>query len=331
MYINVESTESGYEITHQRGALKRVGEIVNLNRKVCIVTDDGVPAEYAKTVADQCKEAFIITLPQGEPSKNIDNFLLILREMLSHSFTRNDLCIAVGGGVCGDMTAFAASCYMRGIDFVNIPTTVLSMVDSSIGGKTAIDFEGVKNVVGSFFMPKAVIIDFDVLKTLSNRQISAGLTEAIKMAATFDEELFSFIEESTSLNDDIEKIIEGSNAIKKKVVEEDPKEKGLRKVLNFGHTVGHAIESKNEGRILHGECVALGMTIMCSEQVKKRLIPILKKYNLPTEIQDDMASLGEIMKHDKKAKAGKITTVYCPEIGSYEFRDMTIEELISLK
>ncbi|MCQ2506339.1 MAG: 3-dehydroquinate synthase [Lachnospiraceae bacterium] len=331
MQINISSTKSYYEITHERGALSKVAKIVDLDRKVMIVTDSGVPEEYAQTLSKQCKEAHIFCFERGEQSKNIDNFLLILKEMLKASFTRKDLVIALGGGVAGDMGAFAASCYMRGIDFVNIPTTVLSMVDSSIGGKTAVDFEGVKNVVGSFFQPKAVIEDFDLLKSLDKRQISAGLTEAIKMAATCDKELFEFIEKSNDLDKDLEEIIIRANAIKKMVVEEDPTEKGLRKVLNFGHTIGHAIESKHNGELLHGECVALGMTLLCSEKVKPRIVKVLEKYNLPTLINDNMEELSEIMKHDKKAKKGNISVVYCPEIGSYEFKDMTIDEITKLK
>ena len=330
MHIDLSSESIGYDIIHERGILKRAGSVLDLSRKVLILTDDGVPAEYAKTVADQAKEPVIVTIPQGENSKNVENYLMILRTMLKASFSRSDCVVAVGGGVCGDMAAFAASTYMRGVDFYNIPTTVLSMVDSSIGGKTAIDFEGVKNVVGTFFQPKAVLIDVDVLKTLDRRQISAGLAEAIKMAATSDAALFSFIENSSDVDSDIEEIIIRANEIKRLVVQEDPKEKGLRRVLNFGHTVGHAIESRHEGKLLHGECVALGMTVMCSENVKKRLIPLLQKYDLPTQITDDMKSLTELMSHDKKAVGKKIRTVFCNEIGSFEFRDMTLEEIAAI-
>ncbi len=330
MHIDLSSESIGYDIIHERGILKRAGSVLDLSRKVLILTDDGVPAEYAKTVADQAKEPVIVTIPQGENSKNVENYLMILRTMLKASFSRSDCVVAVGGGVCGDMAAFAASTYMRGVDFYNIPTTVLSMVDSSIGGKTAIDFEGVKNVVGTFFQPKAVLIDVDVLKTLDRRQISAGLAEAIKMAATSDAALFSFIENSSDVDSDIEEIIIRANEIKRLVVQEDPREKGLRRVLNFGHTVGHAIESRHEGKLLHGECVALGMTVMCSENVKKRLIPLLKKYDLPTQITDDMKSLTELMSHDKKAVGKKIRTVFCNEIGSFEFKDMTLEEIAEI-
>ena len=327
MRINISSHDLSYEIVHERGALNKLKKYLKLDRKVLIVTDSGVQKEYAEKVSAQCAEAFVITIPEGEQSKNVDNYLLILRELLKNNFTRRDCVIAVGGGVCGDMAAFAASTYMRGICFYNIPTTVLSMVDSSIGGKTAIDFEGVKNVVGSFFQPSAVIIDADVLKSLDPRQVSAGLSEAIKMAATSDEKLFEFIENSRDLNADIAEIIERANAVKKAVVEEDPEEKGLRKVLNFGHTVGHAVESAAKGRLLHGECVAIGMMFMCSDEAKGRLEAVLNKYSLPTRSEFSPKELVELMKHDKKAGADGVSTVYVNKIGSFEFRKMNWDEL----
>ena len=236
--------------------------------------------------------------------------------------------VAVGGGVVGDIAAFSASCYMRGIEFYNVPTTLLSQLDSSIGGKTAIDFEGVKNVVGSFYQPSKVIIDVDSLDTLEKRQLHAGLVEAIKMAATSDKNLFERIEKSENLKDDLLEIVQASLAIKKDVVEKDPKEKGLRKVLNFGHTLGHAIESEQKGALLHGECVGIGMLPMCSEEVEKRLEKVLKKYDLPTAANCDKNELLRLMTHDKKADGIKIRTVVVNEIGSFEFADMTAKEIL---
>ena len=205
------------------------------------------------------------------------------------------------------------------------------MVDSSIGGKTTVDFEGVKNVVGSFYQPSAVIIDTEVLKTLDERQISAGLAEAVKMAATSDAELFKFMEGCDDYKAHLDESIERANAIKKAVVEEDPQEKGLRKVLNFGHTVGHAIEAAADGRLLHGECVAIGMMLMASEEVKERLGRVLKRYGLPTESEFDTEDLIDRMKHDKKANASGVSTVWVNSIGSFEFKNMTWEELSGLK
>ena len=232
-----------YDIVVDRGLLQNIGQLLDLDRKVLLLTDDGVPEEYALVVEKACKKCVTVRLKQGEASKNFDNFKYILSVMLQNGFTRKDCVVALGGGVVGDLAGFAASCYMRGVDFYNIPTTLLSQLDSSIGGKTAIDFEGVKNVVGSFYQPAKVIIDLDTLKTLDDRQLHAGLVEGIKMALTSNGKLFEFIEQSDDLQRDLLCIVQSSLIIKRDVVEKDPKEQGLRKVLNFGHTLGHAIES----------------------------------------------------------------------------------------
>ena len=184
MIIPVKTSTGGYEIFLERGILSKVSNLLNLNRRVLIVTDSGVPEVYAKTVAQQSKTAFIVTVPQGEKSKNFENYKMLLSEMVSKGFTRTDCVVAVGGGVVGDLAGFVAASFMRGVDFYNIPTTVLSQVDSSIGGKVAIDFDGYKNIVGAFYPPKAVVIDGDTLKTLDKRQISNGLAESVKMALT---------------------------------------------------------------------------------------------------------------------------------------------------
>ena len=180
MIIRMELGDSSYDIVLERGCLKKAGELLNLDRKVFILTDDGVPAQYAQTVADQCKEAHIHTVPQGEGSKSFAVLEELLTKMLELGFTRGDCVCSVGGGVVGDLGGFTAACYMRGIDFYNIPTTVLSQVDSSIGGKTAINLAGVKNIVGAFWQPKKVLIDPDTLDTLDDRQKSSGLAEAVK-------------------------------------------------------------------------------------------------------------------------------------------------------
>lgn len=316
-----------YDIVIRRGALSGAGELLDLNRKALIVTDSGVPAVYADTVAAACREAVRVSLPEGEASKNLDTFRHLLSVMLNASFTRRDCVVAVGGGVVGDVSAFAASCYMRGIDFYNIPTTLLSEVDSSIGGKTGVDFEGVKNAVGSFYQPKKVLIDPDTLRTLSARQLHAGLAEAIKMAATCDASLFEKIENSNDLANDLPEIIARSIEIKKDVVEKDPKEQGLRRVLNFGHTLGHAIESFEGGNLLHGECVALGMLTCASPAVRERLTRVLQKYDLPVRTRAGAAELLPFLLHDKKASAGGITAVFVERIGSFELREIAPEAL----
>lgn len=327
MIIPVNASEQSYDIVIERGALNRAGELLNLKRKVLVVTDDGVPKEYALSVAAKCQEPTVVTVAHGEESKCFKEFGRLLSVMLNNSFTRGDCVVAVGGGVVGDLSGFAASCYMRGIDFYNIPTTLLSQVDSSIGGKTAIDYEGFKNAVGAFYQPKKVIIDPDTLKTLDTRQLHAGLAEAIKMSLTSDKGLFELIEKSEKLEDDLPEIIKNSIAIKKDVVEKDPKEGGLRRVLNFGHTVGHAIESFNAGRLLHGECVAAGMLPFCSDEVRERLIPVLEKYNLPSKIEQKPDELMRYIMHDKKMSKNGVTAVLVNEIGSFVFKELAPSEI----
>ena len=327
MIIPVKTSTGGYNIVLERGAISKLKEHLNLERKSLIVTDSGVPECYAKTVAEQCKEPFIVTVKEGEASKCFENFRYLLAKMVEYGFTRSDCVIAVGGGVVGDLAGFVAASFMRGVDFYNIPTTVLSQVDSSVGGKVAIDFEGYKNIVGAFYPPKAVIIDSDTLKTLPERQISNGLSEAVKMSLTSDKELFSIFE-NEEIMPNIDRIIEASLRIKSYVVEQDEKEGGLRKILNFGHTLAHAIESENEMQNLyHGECVALGILPMCSDNVRSKLIPVLEKLNLPTEIQYDTDVIIEAMRHDKKMAGNEITVVFVPEIGEFEMRKMPFDEL----
>ena len=326
MTITVKTGVGSYNIRLKRGALEKAGEIFNLNRRVLIVTDTGVPSEYAQTVAAQCKTPIIKTIPEGEKSKRIDTYSDVLQTLTDNGFTRTDCVVAVGGGVVGDLAGFAAATYMRGIDFYNVPTTVLSQVDSSIGGKTAIDFGGYKNIVGAFYPPRAVLIDPDTLKTLPARQISNGLSEAVKMALTSDEELFQIFEKS-NIEESLDIIIERALYIKKQVVEKDEFEGGLRKILNFGHTLAHAIESA-EGmeNYYHGECVALGMIPMCSDAVRERLIPVLERLNLPTEIDFDKETLINAASHDKKMSGDSITIVYVKTAGSFELKKISFSE-----
>ncbi|MGN1418796.1 MAG: 3-dehydroquinate synthase family protein, partial [Acutalibacteraceae bacterium] len=233
--VNIENKKSdvSYDIILERGALKKAADYIHIGKnKALIVTDSGVPEEYARTVADSFENSFIHVFEKGEESKNFDVFKGICQKLLKESFSRKDCVIAVGGGVCGDMAGFAAATYMRGIDFYNIPTTVLSQVDSSIGGKTAIDLDSIKNIIGAFYQPKAVIIDPDVLKTLPERQIANGLAESIKMGITGDSSLFEIFEKD-DYAEHIETIIEKSLLVKRSVVQQDEKETGLRRVLNF--------------------------------------------------------------------------------------------------
>lgn len=330
MIIHMNLGQDSYDIHVERGILAKADEYLNLKRRVLVVTDDGVPASYSKALADQCQESVIFNVAQGEDSKSLEVFGQLLKAMLDHGFSRKDAVVAVGGGVVGDLAGFAASAYMRGIDFYNIPTTLLSQIDSSIGGKTAVNFEGVKNIVGAFYQPKKVLIDPDLLKTLPKRQISNGLAEAIKMSLTSDEKLFELFE-NEDVQSNIEKIIIGSLNIKKSVVEQDEKEAGLRKILNFGHTVGHGIES-SEGmkELYHGECVALGMIPMCGEAVRSRLIDVLKKCNLYQELEYDWDKVREVAFHDKKADGDSVTVTIVNKVGSFELKTMKSIDVIKL-
>jgi len=329
MIIPIGLGAHSYDIVLERGAIKKVGELFGIKGKVLVVTDSGVPCEYAECVASQFGESYIYTFPQGEQSKNFDTYKAICEKLLEYSFTRKDAVIAVGGGVVGDMSGFAAATYMRGIDFYNIPTTVLSQVDSSIGGKTAIDLNGVKNIIGAFYQPKKVIIDPDVLATLSERLIRNGLAESLKMGMNFNKELFEMFRNENYL-DNIDKIIELSLLIKKRVVEEDEKEAGLRKSLNFGHTIGHGIETTLNGELFHGECVALGIIPMCGDKIKNDVIAVIKNIGLPTEYVFDRERVEEIISHDKKSGGEKITVVKCDEIGSFYFEELTVKEIMNL-
>jgi 3-dehydroquinate synthase len=315
-----------YDILVQRGILSSAGQHLNLNRRVLVVTDSGVPAEYAETVAAQCGTGIVCTVESGEASKSLDGFGKLLQTMLDHGFSRKDCVVAVGGGVVGDLSGFAASAYMRGIDFYNIPTTLLSQIDSSIGGKTAINFGNVKNIVGAFYQPKKVLIDPELLKTLPPRQISNGLAETVKMALTSDAELFGIFENKDIANS-IDEIIIRSLNIKKSVVEQDEKELGLRKILNFGHTVGHGIES-SKGNLYHGECVALGMIPMCGENIRQRVIAVLKKCDLYRIEEYDWQRIESAAFHDKKADGDAVTVIEVNEIGLFEMKTVGCSDVI---
>ena len=392
MILNVGLGERAYDIVIERGCLAKAGALCNLDRKVLVVTDSGVPLEYARAVTAQCAEAHLTVVAQGEQSKSLEVFGKLLQTMIEAQFTRGDCVVAVGGGIVGDLAGFVAASYMRGVDFYNIPTTVLAQVDSSIGGKTAINLGGYKNMVGAFYQPKKVLIDLDVLRTLPRRQIANGLAEAVKMSLTSDAQLFGLFEEAdaascaaadaaagagagaavadvpvgsaldtanrtdavyAALEPHLETIIERSLRVKKHVVEQDECEAGLRKILNFGHTIGHGIESyeqaiygepnadasvsagntalaatdSREQGLYHGECVALGMIPLCAAPVRARLIPVLRALGLPTTRAFDANAVTQAIKHDKKSSQSGVTIITVPEIGTYTIEQTTAEAL----
>ena len=325
--VHMNLAGGGYDIYIGSGGLDVFLNKADLSRRVLILTDDGVPAEYAKRVAAAAREAYIYTVPAGEGSKSIETYNAVLTFMMEHDFTRSDCAVAVGGGVCGDLCGFCAASYMRGIDFYNVATTVLAQVDSSVGGKTAVNLGNVKNIVGAFWQPKAVCAPRDVLSTLSARQVSNGLAEALKMAVVFDEELFRVFESGEAL-ERIEEVTARSVELKCAVVERDEREGGLRRLLNFGHTIGHGIESAcGMGNLLHGECVAVGMLPMCSEKVYERLLPVLEKLSLPTYTDASVEDILAALHHDKKVSNGLVSAVFADKIGKGYIKEVPFEEL----
>ena len=326
--------ERSYDIILKSGALENLYQFARLDRRVAVVTDSGVPAQYAQRVADQCKDAKIITVPQGEGSKSFKILETVLRQMLEFNMGRGDLVIAVGGGVVGDLAGFAASIYMRGIDFINCPTTTLSMIDSSIGGKTAVDLGDTKNIVGAFWQPKLVIVDPETLSTLPRRHYINGLAEAVKASLLADPELFAIFEKG-DVDARIGEIIYRSLRFKKNIVEQDEQEHGMRKALNFGHTIGHAAEKLgNYVDLTHGQAVAVGMVaamrlsaMLGNEDLSERLIGILEHIGLPTELKYGREDIYRSLLSDKKKFGATVNFILVREPGRAEITPIGAEKL----
>ena len=308
MKLNVDLENHSYPIYIERNAIQKVHEYIPVSRKIAIITDTGVPEKWVNIVKEQCPDSFICTIPQGEPSKCFDQYKNLLEEMISHNMSRKDAIIAVGGGVVGDLAGFVAASYMRGIDFYNIPTTVLSQVDSSVGGKVAIDMGSYKNIVGAFW------------------QQHNGLCEVLKMGLILDDHLVSLFEQETI---DIDAIITRSIELKRDVVQQDERESNLRKILNFGHTIGHAIESAyGLNTYLHGECVAMGMLFFIEDKtLKQRVLNIYKKLDLPQVPNYDTSTLLEYVTHDKKSSHNTVSTVLVEQSGSYIIKELSFKEI----
>ena len=337
MKLTMNLGARSYDIILKAGCLANLHQFINVQgRKVFVLTDDGVPAQYAQTVAGQCPDAQVYAIPQGEGSKCLKVYGQVLQAMLDFGMDRGDLLVAVGGGVVGDLGGFCAASYMRGIDFVNCPTTTLAQVDSSIGGKTAIDLGATKNIVGAFWQPKVVLIDFDTLATLPRRHMVNGLAEALKTALIGDAQLFALFE-SARPEEHIEQIVYRSLKFKKKIVEQDERESSVRACLNFGHTIGHGIEAVRgvRGRrttgLYHGECVALGMLPMIEDTgLLKRVRAVYRTLGLPTRMGGSKEKVLQQMQHDKKMRGGKITVIKCPGLGCWRADTLPAGELPAL-
>ena len=324
MILRMELGERSYDILIERGCLQQAGRLLHLNRKVCIVTDEGVPRQYVEKLAAQCESPVIVTVDAGEETKTMETVTKLCRVMLERGFSRKDCVAAVGGGMVGDLAGFAAACFMRGVDFYNIPTTLLSQVDSSIGGKTGVNLDGVKNILGAFWQPQKVLIDPDTLDTLSPRLYAEGMAEAVKMALASDEKLFAQLEQGDL---PVEELLYGALSIKKAIVEQDEREGGIRKLLNFGHTIGHGVESAAKGSLYHGECVAIGLLPMCSQPVRARLQPVLERLGLPTSTDLDKEQIWQAMQHDKKSNSSGFSAVFVDEPGKAYAKNITFAEM----
>lgn len=330
MKLTVSLPDHSYPIWIEKGLIENISCLIPTDIPTMLVYDSGVPAKWVDKVFSQLGNARAFCFEQGEGSKTMQTFEQLLLAMADAGLNRKSQVVALGGGVVGDLAGFAAACYMRGINFYNIPTTVLSQVDSSVGGKTAIDLGPIKNIVGAFLQPKAVLIDPDVLSTLDERQVQAGLAEALKMGLLFDE---SLVKEFEKEQPDLEAIIGRSIDLKRMVVEQDEKEAGLRKALNFGHTIGHGLEGSFANHdFLHGECVAAGMLYFIpDEKLRKRVIQIESKLNLPQITDFDPAAVSALLRKDKKGNEKGIECVVANKPGSFAFLTLApaqIDELL---
>jgi len=331
-----------YDIKIQSGIIEKSGEIVRpltKAKRVSIITDSNVAPLYLLKVINSFKAAGFKThsfsFPAGEPSKNLETINKIMEAFCISNLTRGDLAVALGGGVTGDMTGFASAIYLRGIDFVQIPTSLLSQVDSSVGGKTGCDLPFGKNLCGAFHNPLAVLIDPDVLKTLPEHFVTDGLAEAIKAGAIRLPNLFDLFEEGIEQN--IEQVITESVQMKADIVERDFTEQGERTLLNFGHTLGHAIERyENYCGLSHGQAVAIGMAIITKASEKAgltekgtalRLEKLLNKYNLPTKTNIPLKTLCELAISDKKSRGSSIKLVLIKKIGEGITQEFKWDEL----
>ena len=327
--LRIEQTTQDYKIVIGHSFLQKLGEYVKLPKKVMIVTDTNIPREYIYKVANLCQEHYIHPIIPGERSKTMVVYQRIIEKMLNANFTRSDMVIAIGGGVVGDLAGFVAATYKRGVRFINIPTSMLAMVDSSIGGKVAVNVNNIKNCVGAFYQPELVMIDIDTLESLPSRHLYNGLVEALKSGLIADKDLYNIFANASYL-DKLDEVIIRSLQVKKSVVEADPYEKGLRKILNFGHTIGHAIETLNINEIYHGEAVAEGMLYFVNPTLKEELTNIIHDMGINLEIKNSPQELMEIIKNDKKAKNDMITVVKVNEIGRAELVDISFADLESI-
>lgn len=344
MEIVKVSASKEYNVHIGTGFLDTIGEKISEIKKPCrvvLVSDDTVYSLYGARVKASLENAEYkvceFVFPHGEDAKSLENFGKIQEFCAENSITRTDLFIALGGGVTGDLTGFVASTYLRGVDFVQIPTTVLSMVDSSVGGKTAINLNAGKNLCGAFYQPIAVYADCETLKTLPDETFNEGCAEIIKYGMILDGEFLTYLSKN-SIRENIEYAVKRCVEIKRDVVEHDEFEKGERKLLNFGHTIGHAIEKCSNLTISHGNAVAIGMVIatkgayeigMSDEDYSNVLLPILKANNLPTTCEFSAEDLYKVSLSDKKRSLDTMALIVPEEYGLCKIVKLPVEDLLN--
>ena len=335
------SASGSYDVWIGSGILSATGEQtakVIRGRKLCIVSDDKVAPLYEGTVRRSLEEAGFevctYVFPHGEQSKNGETFLELMNFLAEHRLTRADGLVALGGGVTGDLTGFAAACYLRGVDYVQIPTSLLAMVDSSVGGKTAIDLPAGKNLCGAFHQPVLVVCDTDVLVTLPEKYYRDGCAEIIKCGILGDKILFETLKNGVKSQE--EAVISTCIAMKRDLVEEDEFDNGRRQFLNLGHTLGHAIEIGSDFSLTHGQAISVGMAMIakaaqrkgfCTEETAEEIISLLRKYDLPTETEIPPEEICRLALGDKKRRGGTLTLIVPTEIGNCILQKIPVEEL----
>lgn len=335
----------GYKITVDKGVLKKLPKILKKKfsySRYVIITDTTVKRLYGNELKKGLTQAGLnvelLSFPNGEKSKNLKTVEKLINKMLSEEYDRSTCVIALGGGVVGDIAGFVASAYMRGIDFIQIPTTLLAMADASVGGKTGVNTRFGKNLIGAFHQPVAVFADIDTLQTLPDNELKNGYAEVIKQACIRDKKLFAYLEKHNLkiLAKDpkkLKKIVTHSVQIKADVVSRDTKENGIRMILNYGHTYGHAIEKALKYTLHHGYAVAIGMCIINKMAVKEKVMKakdaariegLLAAAGLPTKLPKKLtkAKLNKLLKTDKKRRGNKQNLIVVPRIGTAAIVEM---------
>lgn len=342
--VHVNASGS-YDITIGRGLLPHLGSLlkpVKSNCRAAVITDDNVNNLYGNTVIASLEEAgyrpAVYAFPQGEHAKHLGTYTNILEFLAEEHITRGDMILALGGGVPGDIGGFAAATYLRGIPVVQVPTTLLAAVDSSVGGKTGVNLSAGKNLAGAFWQPSAVICDCDTFKSLPAETLADGISESIKYGCILDQTLFEKFEAGVTESDH-EAVVERCVSIKRDVVQQDERDTGLRQLLNFGHTVGHGIEKNADYGISHGHAVAIGMVIaagiaeklgFAQEPCRERIIKTLQKYNLPTKTSYSAEALAKAALSDKKRDGGTLTLILPKRIGDCTLYKTKTDHIVGL-